>query len=72
MCCGRDGVVSGIVDWPNTCLGPAGIDVGHCRVNLALLHGVEFADLFLEAYQRHATEFIYDSYFDIVSIFDYN
>ncbi|QUW20316.1 aminoglycoside phosphotransferase family protein [Sporosarcina sp. Marseille-Q4063] len=62
--------VSGIVDWPNACLGPAGIDVGHCRVNLALLHGVEIADLFLEAYCRHATEFIYDSYFDIASIFD--
>ena len=67
----KDGKVSGIVDWPNACLGPAGIDVGHCRVNLALLHGVEIADLFLEAYQRHATEFVYDSYFDIVSIFDF-
>ena len=63
--------VSGIVDWPNACLGPAGIDVGHCRVNLALLHGVEIADLFLEAYCRHATEFVYDAYFDIVSVFDF-
>ena len=67
----NDGIVSGIVDWPNACLGSAGIDVGHCRVNLALLHGVEIADLFLEAYRRHATEFVYDSYFDIVSIFDF-
>ncbi|WP_172370588.1 aminoglycoside phosphotransferase family protein [Sporosarcina jiandibaonis] len=66
----RGGEVSGIVDWPNACLGPAGIDVGHCRVNLALLHGVEIADLFLKAYCRHATEFVYDAYFDIVSIFD--
>ena len=66
----NDGEVSGIVDWPNTCVGPAGIDVGHCRVNLALLHGVEIADLFLEAYRHHATEFVYDPYFDIVSIFD--
>ena len=67
----KDGKVSGIVDWPNACLGPAGIDVGHCRVNLALLHGVEIADLFLEAYRRHATEFVYDSYFDIVTVFDF-
>jgi aminoglycoside phosphotransferase (APT) family kinase protein len=66
----KEGKVSGIVDWPNACMGPAGIDIGHCRVNLALLHGVEIADLFLEAYRRHATEFDYDPYFDIVSIFD--
>ena len=67
----KDGILSGIVDWPNACLGPAGIDVGHCRVNLALLHGVEIADLFLEAYRRHATEFVYDTYFDIVTVFDF-
>ena len=27
----QDGRVSGIVDWPSACRGPAGIDVGHCR-----------------------------------------
>ncbi len=35
-----DDEVSGVVDWSNACRGPAGIDVGHCRVNLALLYGV--------------------------------
>ncbi|MET3657360.1 aminoglycoside phosphotransferase family protein [Sporosarcina sp. FSL K6-1540] len=64
--------VSGIVDWPNACRGPAGIDVGHCRVNLALLHSVEVADLFLQAYQRHAEpSFSYEPYWDIVSVFDF-
>jgi aminoglycoside phosphotransferase (APT) family kinase protein len=64
--------VSGIVDWPNACYGPAGIDVGHCRVNLALLHGVKVADLFLKAYKKHAgTSFRYDPYWDIVSAFDF-
>lgn len=64
--------VSGIVDWPNACRGPAGIDVGHCRVNLALLHSVEVADLFLQAYQRHAEpSFSYELYWDIVSVFDF-
>lgn len=66
-----DGEVSGVVDWPNACRGPAGIDVGHCRVNLALLYGMEIADLFLAAYEKHAgSSFIYDSYWDIVSAFD--
>lgn len=63
--------VSGIVDWPNACRGPAGIDVGHCRVNLALLHGVDVADLFLKAYCRHANDFVYHPFFDIVAIFDF-
>ncbi|WP_318616093.1 aminoglycoside phosphotransferase family protein [Sporosarcina sp. YIM B06819] len=64
--------VSGVVDWPNACIGPAGIDVGHCRVNLALLYSVEVADLFLEAYKKHAgSSFTYDLYWDIVSAFDF-
>ena len=30
----KKGAVSGIVDWPNACRGPAGVDVAHCRINL--------------------------------------
>lgn len=67
----QDGQVSGIVDWVNACRGPAGIDVGHCRVNLALLHGVEMADAFLAVYCREATEFNYKPYFDIISVLDF-
>lgn len=64
--------VSGVVDWPNACRGPAGIDVGHCRVNLALLYSVEVANSFLKAYENHAgSSFTYDSYWDIVSAFDF-
>lgn len=63
--------VSGVVDWPNACRGTAGIDIGHCRVNLALLYSVEVADLFLAAYKKHAgPAFTYDSYWDVVSAFD--
>ncbi len=66
-----DGRVSGVVDWVNACYGPAGIDVGHCRVNLAQLYGVEVADAFLDAYQRHAGEaFVYDVYWDVRSLLD--
>ncbi|MDY0407022.1 aminoglycoside phosphotransferase family protein [Virgibacillus sp. 179-BFC.A HS] len=38
--------VSGVVDWVNACVGPAGIDLGHCRYNLAMLYGVSAAELF--------------------------
>ncbi|MBC7808757.1 MAG: phosphotransferase, partial [Akkermansiaceae bacterium] len=67
----QSGAVSGIVDWVNACAGPAGIDVGHCRVNLAQLFGVTTADAFLSAYEKYAgTAFRYDPYWDIVSLLD--
>lgn len=67
-----DGEVSGVVDWVNGCVGPAGIDVGHCRVNLAQLHDVRAADEFLASYMRHAGEaFAYDPYWDLVTLIDY-
>jgi aminoglycoside phosphotransferase (APT) family kinase protein len=39
-----DGRLAGVVDWVGACVGPAGIDVAHCRLNLALLWGPERAD----------------------------
>lgn len=63
--------LSGVVDWVNACRGPAGIDVGHCRVNLAQLFGVSTADQFLDAYLKHAAEaFRYDPYWDLLSLTD--
>ncbi|SDD39759.1 Predicted kinase, aminoglycoside phosphotransferase (APT) family [Paenibacillus sp. UNCCL117] len=67
----EEGRVSGVVDWVNACRGPAGVDVGHCRVNLAQLHGLEAADAFLSAYSMYAGEaFQYDPYWDLVSLTD--
>ncbi|ANU09118.1 hypothetical protein BBH88_01615 [Planococcus antarcticus DSM 14505] len=67
----ENGEISAIVDWVNACRGPAGIDVGHCRVNLAQLYGISVANDFLAAYQRHAgSSFIYDPYWDLVSLTD--
>ncbi len=39
-----DGRLTGVVDWVNACVGPAGVDTAHCRVNLAILWGAEAAD----------------------------
>lgn len=66
------GEVSGVVDWVNGCIGPAGIDVGHCRVNLALLHDVRTADEFLSSYRKHAGgSFTYDPYWDLITLLDF-
>ncbi|SEQ72727.1 Phosphotransferase enzyme family protein [Virgibacillus subterraneus] len=66
-----EGLVSGVVDWVNGCRGPRGVDVGHCRVNLAMLYGVETADGFLKAYQQQAGScFTYNRYWDLLSLTD--
>jgi aminoglycoside phosphotransferase (APT) family kinase protein len=63
--------ISGVVDWVNACQGPAGIDIGHCRLNLALLYDVPTADGFLSAYQRHAgASFHYEPFWDLLSLID--
>nr|AIA18022.1 Phosphotransferase enzyme family [uncultured bacterium] len=67
----QEGKVSGVVDWANACRGPAGVDLGHCRVELAQLYDVATADAFLEKYQRLAgAEFSYQPYWDILALFD--
>ena len=62
--------VSGVVDWVNACIGPLAVDVGHCRVNLAQLYSVETADAFLDCYRALNHHFVYDPYWDIVSLVD--
>lgn len=46
--------LSGVVDWPGAGRGWPGIDVGHCRLNLAALYSVEAADRFAASYLRRA------------------
>ena len=64
------GVVSGIVDWINACRGPAGVDVAHCRSNLAQMYGPVAADKFLAAYREVADGFAYNPYWDLDSLLD--
>ena len=62
--------MSGVVDWINACRGPAGVDVAHCRTNLAQMYGPDSADRFLDAYLDIADGFTYDPYWDIDSVLD--
>jgi len=65
----EDNAVSGVVDWVNSCLGPAGVDIAHCRLNLALMFGLEMADDFLSSYRRRCAGYEHDAYWDINAIF---
>jgi aminoglycoside phosphotransferase (APT) family kinase protein len=44
----HEGQVSGVVDWVETSWGPAELDVAHATTYLALLHGPDVAERFLE------------------------
>ena len=50
----REGRLSGVVDWPNAAIGNRGSDVGHCRLNLAVLFDAETADDYLAMYELAA------------------
>ena len=50
----RDGRLTGVVDWPNGTAGNRGSDVGHCRLNLAVLFDAETAGDYLATYERVA------------------
>lgn len=67
----RNGKVSGVVDWVNACRGPRGLDVAHCRTNLAVLFGVETADAFRNAYIERAGG-AHHSYWDVCSILEFS
>jgi aminoglycoside phosphotransferase (APT) family kinase protein len=50
----RRGRLTGVVDWPNAATGIRGSDVGHCRLNLAVLFDVQTAGDYLMMYERAA------------------
>lgn len=57
--------VSAVVDWPNACMGPRQVDIGHCRWNLAMLYGQDAADDFLKAYRKKDPDLAYPPYWDL-------
>ncbi len=61
--------ISGIVDWINACMGPAGVDVAHCRLNLALMYGQSAADRFLAGYKRAMPGYQHEPYWDLDDAF---
>ena len=63
--------LSGVVDWPNACVGPAGVDVAHCRLNLATMFGQAATDRFLELCRESMGAYwTYNPFWDLMSILD--
>jgi aminoglycoside phosphotransferase (APT) family kinase protein len=58
------GRLTGVVDWVSAFRGPADVDVGHCRLNLAVLYSAELAAEFLAAYEAEAGRRV-DPFWDI-------
>lgn len=59
--------LTGIVDWNRPGLGSPDLDVGHCRLNLAVLHSVDWAERFRLAYESIAGRRV-DPWFDLYRI----
>lgn len=67
----QSGRISGVIDWPNACRGPIGIDVAWCRANLIGLYDVAVPDRFLQHYQSLAgSSFDYDPFWDLMVIIE--
>ena len=60
------GRLTGVVDWTQASIGPAAVDVGHMRWNLALDYGLDAAARFL----AHAEAGPDQSYWDVVTALD--
>jgi len=63
----QDDAITGVVDWVETSIGPAWLDVAHCSTNIALLHGTGRADAFAEAYVRR-TGREPDAFWDVLDV----
>jgi aminoglycoside phosphotransferase (APT) family kinase protein len=62
--------LTGIVDWTTASIGSPGVDVAHARWNLAITHGPEVAESFLEAYRRAVPDYRHEAYWDAAQIVD--
>jgi len=65
------GRLTGVVDWAWAGAGPADIDVGHCRLNLAVLFGADWAERFLRAYEARSGRRV-DPWWDLHALASYN
>jgi aminoglycoside phosphotransferase (APT) family kinase protein len=62
--------LTGVVDWGEACIGPPDVDVGHCRLNLALLFSAEVADRFLAMYEEESGRTV-DTWWDVHALLSY-
>jgi aminoglycoside/choline kinase family phosphotransferase len=63
------GAMSGVVDWQSASIGPADVDVGHCRANL-LGFSRSVADRFTHLWEKAAAT-TYHPWIDVVTVMDF-
>jgi len=61
----------GVVDWTEAGRGDPDRDVGHCRLNLAVLYSAQMAERFLLAYESEAGRRV-DPWWDVYELCVYN
>ena len=64
------GRLTGVVDWAEACTGPADYDTGHCRLNLAVLFGADWAERMRLAYEAETGRAV-DPWWDLYAIAAY-
>ena len=62
--------LTGVVDWIEASLGPPEIDVGHCRLNLAVLFSADIAERFRALYEAEAGR-VLDPWWDVHALLSY-
>jgi aminoglycoside phosphotransferase (APT) family kinase protein len=65
------GHLSALVDWSLSCLAPPDLDVGHCRLNLAVLYSADIAEGFRHAYESEAGRRV-EPWWDVHQLLAYN
>ena len=66
----KRGRISGVVDWVFGSTGSPSMDVGHCRLNLAVLYSSDYAKRFLDLYESASGRTI-DPWWDVHQLLVY-
>jgi aminoglycoside phosphotransferase (APT) family kinase protein len=64
------GRLSALVDWSSSRIAPPDVDLGHCRLNLAVLYSTEVAERFRHAYESDAGRRV-DPWWDVHELLAY-
>jgi aminoglycoside phosphotransferase (APT) family kinase protein len=63
--------ITAVVDWVMASTGPLDIDVGHCRLNLAVLFSADLAERFRRVYEGEAGRKV-EAQWDITSLLSFS
>ena len=62
--------LTGVIDWVQASIGSPDVDVGHCRLNLAILFSADIADRFRQIYEAEAGRKV-DRWWDVQSLLSF-